>query len=332
MIDKTRIYISNTLDPWYNLAVEEALLEQVQPNECILYLWQNQNTVVIGRNQNPWRECRTQLLEQEGGKLARRLSGGGAVYHDLGNLNFTFLVDRKAYNVTKQVEVILQAVQQLGIHAVMQGRNDLTVEGQKFSGNAFYFSKESAFHHGTLLVSADIQKLGRYLQVSKEKMQSKGVQSVQSRVTNLNAYHPTLSISTVKESLITAFRKKYHSTAEICDPSVDLDSQHLHELYSKYACWDWRYGTTIDFDITLENRWSWGNIEIGLQVVDGKINETTVYSDALDEALIRKLPNHFTGCTLNSSMLADSLETLRSGGENKQLIEDLQHWLMSTNL
>ena len=98
------ILVTNSLDPWWNLAVEEHLLEQIQPDECILYLWQNQNTVVIGKNQNPWKECRIDLLEKEGGKLARRISGGGAVFHDLGNLNFSFLVDREKYDIPNQLE------------------------------------------------------------------------------------------------------------------------------------------------------------------------------------------------------------------------------------
>ncbi|WP_205124845.1 lipoate--protein ligase family protein, partial [Akkermansia muciniphila] len=169
-------------DPVENLALEAALLEQVLEGECILYLWQNQCTLVIGRNQNCQRECRLQLLEGDGGTLVRRLSGGGAVYHDLGNLNFTFLAREPVFHVAKQLSVILQAVQSLGINAQVSGRNDLTIEGRKFSGNAFYQMGERRYHHGTILVDVDGAKLKRYLNVSPEKLRSKGVQSVQSRV------------------------------------------------------------------------------------------------------------------------------------------------------
>jgi lipoate-protein ligase A len=132
-----KILYSDRTDPWLNLAVEHYLLDSVLPDQILLYIWQNKNTVVIGRNQNAWRECAAELLEQEGGKLARRLSGGGAVYHDLGNLNYTFVAGKSLYDVNKQYTVLLDAVRALGIPAEMTGRNDLVADGRKFSGNAF---------------------------------------------------------------------------------------------------------------------------------------------------------------------------------------------------
>ena len=149
---------SGDFDPHRNLALETALMDAIQPGDMCLYLWQNQHTVVIGRNQNAWKECRCELLHEEGGTLARRPSGGGAVYHDLGNLNFTFAASPERYDLNKQLGMILDALAIAGIRAEFTGRNDITIDGRKFSGNAFKHSKNCSLQHGTLLVSADMER------------------------------------------------------------------------------------------------------------------------------------------------------------------------------
>ena len=203
MIEKiTYIETANTY-PYQNLAVEEYLLLHCDKEECILYLWQNRNTVVIGRNQNAWKECLVSKLEEENGYPVRRLSGGGAVYHDLGNLNFTFLVRKENYNVDKQLNVILEAVKKLGIHAEKSGRNDILIDGHKFSGNAFYEQGDCCYHHGTLMVHVNLGELSRYLTVSKDKLQSKGVDSVRARVANLTEYAPDATVELLKQKLFT---------------------------------------------------------------------------------------------------------------------------------
>ena len=202
MIDKIKYVITTETNPYKNLALEEYLLKQVGETEVILYLWQNEKTIVIGKNQNPWKECKVAELEANGGRLVRRLSGGGAVFHDLGNLNFTFLATKENINVEKQLEVIVRAVNHLGISAEKSGRNDITVEGRKFSGNAFYSEGNQSYHHGTILVNVDMSMLSRYLNVSKDKLVSKGVESVRSRVTNLTEYNVDLDIQRMKEVLI----------------------------------------------------------------------------------------------------------------------------------
>lgn len=185
MIKKLSICITDDRNPYRNLALEKYLTLHTEPGECILFLWQNQRTVVIGRNQNCWKECRISRLEADGGFLARRLSGGGAVFHDLGNLNFTFCVCEEDYDVDRQLEVIVQAVRTLGIDARKTGRNDVTADGRKFSGNAFYRSEGHCFHHGTLLVNVDTAAMSGYLNVSPDKLKARGVDSVRSRVVNL---------------------------------------------------------------------------------------------------------------------------------------------------
>ena len=158
MITQLRVYESSGFDPHKNLAAEKHLMDITPPGVCLLYLWQNQNTVVIGKNQNAWLECRTTLLAQEGGVLARRLSGGGAVFHDLGNLNFTFIMRKEDYDLDKQLAVIQKACAYAGIDAQKSGRNDLLADGRKFSGNAFYQNRTHAYHHGTLMVDVDRDK------------------------------------------------------------------------------------------------------------------------------------------------------------------------------
>lgn len=316
MINNMRIIHTGTLDPWWNLSVEEYLLDRVEPGQCILYLWQNENTIVIGRNQNPWKECRTELFESEGGKLARRLSGGGAVFHDIGNLNFTFIASREVYNLEKQVKVILEAVSSLGIKAEMTGRNDLTADGRKFSGNAFCFRKNGAYHHGTLLVSADFGKLSKYLQVSNEKMQSKGIKSVQSRVVNLSELQTSLTVDNMARALVASFRSIYGCTAPVEAAIKDnkTDRDVLEELYCKYSSWNWRYGEAPKFDVDLETRFPWGGVEIGFKLEHGLVREASVFSDAMDEAYIAGLPGILKGCAFTSQQLAHRLYEAAGNG------------------
>jgi len=160
MIRKLLYLCTDNTDPYHNLALEQYLTDTVPADTCILYLWQNRHTVVIGRNQNAWQECRTALLEQDGGKLSRRLSGGGAVYHDMGNLNFTFSLPKAEYDLHRQQRVIVEACRSLGIEASFSGRNDILAAGRKFSGNSFYHHNGCSFHNGTLLVAVDLANLG----------------------------------------------------------------------------------------------------------------------------------------------------------------------------
>ena len=190
MIRQLLTYRDGCPDPHRNLATEAYLTETVPEDTCILYLWQNRHTVVIGRSQTAWRECRTTLLEQEGGVLARRLSGGGAVYHDMGNLNFTFSLPTAEYDLRRQQEVLVAACRRLGIPAECSGRNDILTGGRKFSGSSFYHHGGRSFHNGTLLIDVDMEKLGRYLAPSQGKLERKGVASVRSRVVTLTQVQP----------------------------------------------------------------------------------------------------------------------------------------------
>ena len=315
------IYVYETLgtDPHYNIATEKFLLENVGAGECILYLWQNKNTVVIGRNQNAWAECRTALLEEEDGKLARRLSGGGAVFHDLGNLNFTFLMRDEDYDLDRQFDVILTAVRNLGISAEKSGRNDLLAEGCKFSGNAFYHSQGHAYHHGTLLVDADMEKMGRYLTPSKAKLEAKGVKSVRARVTNLNALCPTLTIDGLKEQLKIAFGQVYGFTPETL-VLKEKDQQVIEASARELADWQWCYGPKLPFSVSCDTRFDWGCIEIQLQSAGGTIEAASVFSDAMDWELPALVQKALVGCRFVPEEIKKALSSTL---EDPQILNDI---------
>ena len=311
---------SRSFDPFLNLATEQHLLETIGSGCCLLYLWQNENTVVIGKNQNPWAECRVALLEGEGGHLARRLSGGGAVFHDLGNLNFTFIMPTADYNLEKQQRVLLRACQSFGIPAELSGRNDLTADGRKFSGNAFYHNGQRSYHHGTLLVDVDGQKLTRYLTPSQAKLQSKGVPSVRARVVNLKELCPTVTIDGLKRALMAAFEEVY-GLRSVPRALIEADRQRVDELRETYASWDWRFGQRLPFTLRTEGRFAWGGAELQLQVDQGVIRRAQVYSDTMDFALPQALKAALTGCALRSDALCEALHNVPHGEDILTLLQ-----------
>ena len=328
MIKKLQIFQTNCVDPYRNIATEKYLLETVPEDTCILYLWQNQNAVVIGRNQNAWVECRTSLLEEEGGKLARRLSGGGAVFHDLGNLNFTFLMNDDDYDLDRQLSVIQVACGYLGIQVEKSGRNDLLAQGHKFSGNAFYHSQGKAYHHGTLLVSADMEKLGRYLTPSKAKLQAKGVASVRSRVINLSELVPPLTCQKLGECMQRAFREVYGYEPEEITLSPEATA-YVDEWAEKLQSWDWLYGQKLPFSLSCEARFDWGSITMELQVRSGQIKAVQVYSDSMDWELPEKIQSCLKNCRFNQ---ADMEKALVGALGATQITQDIGNLLKEQNL
>ncbi len=323
---KSAIYYTKNLDPWHNLAMEEYLLQKVEKQQILFFLWQNENTVVIGKNQNPWKECSFTLLEKEGGKLARRISGGGAVFHDTGNLNFSFLVDKDMYNLSKQLEVILGAVRSLGIEAQFQGRNDLIAQGKKFSGNAFCFRTQSALHHGTILLSADMSKLTRYLQVSPEKIRSKGIDSVRSRVVNLTEFKKDLTVDLMTQSLMASFEKIYGSNATLYQEN-SIAREDIEPFYQKQSSWEWRYGEAPHFDIELSNTFSWGSIDVCLKVNNARISQSIVYSDAMDEAFIQAIGEILKGCKLHAQDITKCIQDFPWEKEKREMAQEIALWL-----
>lgn len=307
MIDRLICVDTENTYPYRNLAVEEYMTTHVPQGTCILFLWQNRHCVVIGRNQNCWSECRVNFLEEEGGYLVRRLSGGGAVFHDLGNLNFTFIVRKKDYDVSKQLDVILEAVRSLGLKAEKTGRNDVTVDGRKFSGNAFYRAGDCCYHHGTLLLDADKENMSRYLNVSKEKLASKGVSSVRARVANLSEFCPDLTVARMKNAMADAFSKIYGLEAVRTDES-GLPKEEIQSLTEKFESWEWKYGRKIPFEHEMERRFSWGGIQMQFHVDEGTIQDVNVFSDAMEQEMIGELAERLKGCPYEEEAICGAVK------------------------
>jgi lipoate-protein ligase A len=329
MINSIYFFITEETNPYKNIALEALLLETLPADTAGLYLWQNRRTVVIGRNQNAWKECRVEDLERDGGFLARRLSGGGAVFHDMGNLNFTFLVPKSDYNLDKQTDVILQAVRKIGVKARKNGRNDLETDGRKFSGNAYYQSGKNAFHHGTLLVNADMDAASTYLSISQDKIKTKSVESVKQRVINLTECAPDLTIPKLEAALVEAFDAVYGGRSKrlSLDPVADKffctpDDPHspnrtallerfrhrLARLEKRFADPTWKYGKNPPFSCVSSRRFPWGGVEIALNVERNVIADAMVFSDAMDETFILELASCLKGTDFTRTAVLEALK------------------------
>ena len=195
---------SENTSPYYNLALERSLFDFVDEDTVILYLWQNSHTIVIGKNQNAYAECKVDEFIKDGGTLARRPSGGGAVYHDLGNLNFSIICKESIAKEHTYQRIVKDALSYFGIVSEFNGRNDLTVDDKKFSGNAFYVKDDVLCQHGTILINSDFKELSKYLTPDISKLERNHVKSVESRVVNLSEISDKITVESMKEAMIKA--------------------------------------------------------------------------------------------------------------------------------
>ena len=324
-IVRARLVRSPVCNPWRNLAWEEYLTKNCADDEAIFYLWQNAHTVVIGRNQHASNECRIQALEADGGHLVRRLSGGGAVYHDLGNLNFTFLTVRRDYDVARQTETILQAVRALGIPAEKNGRNDLTAAGGKFSGHAYYQTGEQCYHHGTLMVSVDLSPLAASLQVSPLKLEAKGVKSVRARVVNLTQFRPELTVAQLRQALVEAFGRVYGLPVHPLRTD-QLDAQALARGRARFADPAWVYGDSRPLAVSREARFTWGLLRLDYSQAEGSITQAALWSDGLEADFLSQVPGALQGCPRQPAAVRARLMALK--GAERTLVEDILTLLM----
>lgn len=286
-----KVFLSDTFDPWFNLATEDYIFNDMDANQNVLFLWRNENTVVIGRFQNPWSECNLEKMEQDGIKLARRQSGGGAVFHDLGNTNFTFMSAKDRYSKDTNNKIITNALLQYDIKASTSGRNDIVVDERKISGAAFKESKDRAFHHGTLLINADLTKLANYLTPNEKKLKTKGITSVRARVANLVEFNPQITHENLSDSIIQEFFKTYGNKCEVTvlNSSVLAEIPELKKRYEALKDWSWRFGETPEFQLRIDEKFDWGYIDVYINSEKGSIKDIKIFSDSLHPEMIELL-------------------------------------------
>ncbi|MES1965717.1 lipoate--protein ligase [Psychrobacter sp. AH5] len=328
---KLRILKSAVTNPWFNLATEDWIFNTLDPDSHTLFLWRNSETVVIGRSQNPWVECKIDKMEEDGVFLARRQSGGGAVFHDLGNTNFTFLSPKEDYDQDANFTIIVNALKKLGINAEQSGRNDMQVGDKKISGSAFKHALDRSFHHGTLLVDANMQKLGDYLNPHPLKLQAKGIKSVRSRVANLVDFNADINHEVLSEAIIEAFCEYYDATAPVeeLDEASLAKQPALDKYYQQMADWDWRFGKTPQFNHHIETRFDWGIIDLHMDVQQAVITEVVIFSDALNVELIELLKETLTDIKYNRNEVKAKLGKLaKAHAELATQVDDVSEWLL----
>jgi len=302
---------SQSTDPAFNLALEQFVFDSLDRNANYFMLWQNDNSIIVGKHQNTTAEINTSYVNAHNIKVVRRLSGGGAVYHDLGNLNFTFITDANNDNsidLKKFCLDIQKTLNALGVPAEISGRNDITIGGCKISGNAQYVKQGRVMHHGTLLYDSDLDMLSKALNVQNDKIESKGVKSIKSRVTNIRKYiKPDMTLNDFKTAL------KNHCFAEFDLSEYNLSAQENNEIEKikerLYSRWSWNYGASPPYNIR-KNRLieGCGNIEILIDVAkEGIIKNITVYGDFFGSDDLNELTGIIKGCRYEYNELANLL-------------------------
>ncbi|HGY0991661.1 lipoate--protein ligase A [Aeromonas salmonicida] len=331
-----RLLVSDSHDPLFNLAVEECIFRQMDPNQRVLFLWRNANTVVIGRAQNPWKECNTRRMEEDGVTLARRSSGGGAVFHDLGNSCFTFMAGKPGYDKSISTAIVLDALKLLGVSAFASGRNDLLVATQdgdrKVSGSAYRETHDRGFHHGTLLLDADLSRLANYLNPDPKKLAAKGISSVRSRVANLCELLPGIEHQQVSHALIEAFFAHYGArvSPEHISPTQLPNLPGFADTFARQRSWEWNFGHAPAFTHQLDERFDWGGVELHFDVEKGVIGRAQIFSDSLDPAPLDALAQRLVGVTYRSDAIAALLGQLKTDFPARQAeLDALAGWLQA---
>ena len=301
-------YESQSTNPYFNLALEQYLFDTVTGHN-IFMLWQNDNSIIIGKNQNAEAEINRQFVEQHGIRVARRLSGGGAVYHDMGNLNFTFIVpDGDDINFVYFCRPVLQTLEQFGVAAEAHGRNDITIDGKKFSGNAQYRKNGRVMHHGTIMFSSNLEVLQAALSPPDTKLQSKGVKSVRSRVTNISEHlDESITLNMFKDAL--AKNVLSNSAYRVYSPSSEDIKAITQMQEDMYSTWQWNFGASPRFSVQKKRRVEGcGALDFYMDVAQGKITGIECYGDYFGDKPFAEIASLLHGCELRPEAVARAVE------------------------
>lgn len=304
------IYLeSPSTQPSFNLALEEYAFRNLDRKEEYFMLWQNRPAVIIGKHQNAREEVNLPYVKEHGIPVIRRLSGGGAVYHDLGNLNFTFIVNGESGELSMErfAEPLLLACREFGIEAGIEGRNDVTVHGRKFSGNAGYQEDGRTMHHGTIMIGVDKKVMGEALRVSGDKIISKSVKSVPSRVVNLSE---CTGVPITVCSFASVLKEKVFGTADpekYCWTETDLTKVRKLEK-ERYGTWEWNYGSFPSYElIKIKHVEGCGSVRVEMRALGGKIEVISIRGDFLGSRPVEELEEFLKGCRLTEKAVREKL-------------------------
>ncbi|WP_405103271.1 lipoate--protein ligase [Oceanobacillus sp. FSL H7-0719] len=300
-------------DPMINLAIEEYILQNFGEKDSYLLFYVNKPSIIIGRNQNTIEEINTDYVEANNIKVVRRLSGGGAVYHDEQNLNFSFITkdDGESFqNFQKFTQPIVDALNKKGVPVELQGRNDLAVNGRKISGNAMFSTRGRMFSHGTLMLNSEIEELSRALKVKKIKIESKGIKSVRSRVANISEFlEEEITMDEFKELIL----KHVFDVEDVKDvPEYVLTQEDWDNIYeiskNRYQNWEWNYGKSPAFNIQESYKFPAGLVDVRLNVKNGLIEDCTIFGDFFGVGEVAELENKLIGLRHDRKVIDEALE------------------------
>ncbi|OXM87693.1 lipoate--protein ligase [Paenibacillus rigui] len=302
----------NINDPTINLAIEEYALRQLPPENDYLLFYINEPSIIIGKNQNTVQEINTEYVQQQQLHVVRRLSGGGAVYHDLGNLNFSFITrdDGKSFhNYRKFTEPVVKALKELGVEAELTGRNDIQVGERKISGNAQFSTRGRMFSHGTLMFASEIENVVSALKVNPEKFKTKATQSIRSRVANISEFiREPLTIEQFRSKLLESI---YGGEAIERYELTDQDWAGIHTIAEeRYRSWDWNYGRSPVFNVRQMKRLSAGTFDIQLVVEEGLIRSMHIYGDFFGMGEAKDVADKLIGVRFEAAAVAKVLNSI----------------------